>query len=203
MNRWGVWCALAAAVTGCQTLEDKDAAYYQIREGSTLVLNQELHIPADAARISIQNGEVKTHGLVNEFSPYCELEVGQVKPTAQLVKPDEFVIHKVGYRTYNVGLSPGTTAGLGLSLSLSGGDGPRQTFYATVLYLRSEKQPNVLKLTCESDQRAFPGIVYARHLTVSEIQEALGAVLTLHIERKSSPDNRASRSSLSPSATSA
>ena len=186
MNRWGVWCVLAAVFTGCQTLEDKGAAYYQIREGSTLVLNQELQIPADAARVSIQNGEVRPYGLVNEFSPYCEFEVVQVKPTAQSVTPDEFVIHRVVHRTFSVSLSPGTTASLGLTIGLSGGDGPRQTFYATVLYLHSDRQPDVLKLTCESDRRVFPGIAYARHLTVSEIQEALGAILTLRINRQSS-----------------
>ncbi len=189
MKRYIVCCIFASVFTGCQTLEDKDAAYYQIREGSTLVLNQELQIPADAARISIQHGEVRPQGLVNEFYPYCEFEVRQVQPTAQPVKPDDFVIHQVGHRVYNVGLSSGTTASLGLSIGLGGSDGPRQTFYATVLHLRSEKQPNVLKLTCESDQRSFPGIIYARHLTVSEIQGALGAVLTLGLERKSSSDS--------------
>nr|MBS0020038.1 hypothetical protein [Gammaproteobacteria bacterium] len=187
MKRWIVCCILASVVAGCQTLEDKEAAYYQIREGSALILNQELQIPADAARISIQHGKVRPQGLVNEFYPYCELEVRQVQATAQSVKPDEFVIHQVGRRVYDVGLSSPTVASLGLSIGL--GDGPRQTFYATVLHLHSEKQPDVLKLTCESDQRSFPGIIYARHLTVREIQEALGAVLTLRPERKSSSDS--------------
>lgn len=184
INRRGLWYVIAGILTACHTLEDKGAAYYQIPHGSRLILHQELQIPANAARISIQNGEVRRHGLVNEFYPYCEFEVRQVKSTAQVVRPDKFSIQKVGRRIYSVGLSPNTAA-LGLSIALGTGDGPRQTFYATVLYLRSDKQPNVLKLTCESDQRAFPGILYARHLTVGEIQEALGAVLTLRIDGQS------------------
>jgi hypothetical protein len=184
MKRWFIGCVIAAIFTGCRTLEDKEAAYYQVGRGSTLILNQELLIPANSARVSIQNGEIRPYGRVNEFNPYCDFEVVQVKPTAQPVKPDEFTIHEIEYRTYDVGLSSGAIASVGLSIGLGGGDGPRQTFYATVLHLRSEKQPNVLKLTCENDQRAFPGIIYARHLTVNEIQETLGAILTLHLQTR-------------------
>ncbi len=176
---------LAAILAACRTLEDKDAAYYQIPEGSRLVLHQQLQIPANAARIAIQSGQVRRYRLVNEFYPYCELEVKQVKSTPQSLKPDEFLIQQVRRRVYSVGLSPDATAATGLTsaLSINNGDGPRQTFYATIFYLHSDRQPKVLKLTCESDQRAFPGIIYARHLTISEIQTALGAVLTLHVDR--------------------
>lgn len=197
MKLWGAGCVLAAVLTGCQTLEDSNAAYHQISEGSTLVLNQQLLIPAGSARISIQHGEVRPHGLVNEFYPYCEFEVRQVKPTAQAVEPDEFLIHRVKRRTYDVGLSPGTVASLGLSIGFSGADGPRQTFYATVLYLHSEAQRNVLKLTCESNQRTFPGVIYARHLTVRDIKQALEPMLTLRMERKSSSDSHILESSIS------
>lgn len=186
VHRWIMPCLLAGVTPACQTLQDPGAAYYQIRAGSALILNQELEIPANAARVRIQSGEVRPFGLVNQFYPYCEFEVRQVKQTTQSVQPDEFVIHRVGHQVYQIGASHPTVANFGLNISLTGGDGPRQIFYATLLHLRSQKQPDVLKLTCEKDQRGFPGVIYARHLTVAEIIETLGAILTLRIATSSS-----------------
>lgn len=181
INRRMMTAVLLATVSvGCQTLQDVESAYYQIPVGSRLVLHKEIPIPPEAARIKIQGGEVRHYGLVDEYEPFCELEVEEVRSVAQRVHPDEFVITKVDHRTYDVGLSRDRVASLGMRIGF-GGDGPLQTFYATILQLRSEAQPNVLKLTCQNDQRAFPGILYARHLTVAEIREALGTLFSLQL----------------------
>lgn len=53
-------------------------------------------------------------------------------------------------------------------------------FYKTIFTLRSERQPGVLRLTCQSGQHAA-GIGIPRHPAVSEIREALGDLFTLEL----------------------
>jgi hypothetical protein len=51
-----------------------------------------------------------------------------------------------------------------------------QTF-ATILYLRSERQPEALRLTC--GHWDYPP--WATHLSIAQIRQTLGEVMTLRI----------------------
>jgi hypothetical protein len=53
-------------------------------------------------------------------------------------------------------------------------------FYKTIFTLRSERQPGVRQLTCQSDQYAA-GIAIPRYLSVPEIRQALGGIFTLEL----------------------
>jgi hypothetical protein len=64
-----------------------------------------------------------------------------------------------------------------------GGDSslPTKLFYKTELYLRSPRQPRVLKLTCQANQMTASGLLFARHLTVGEIRSTLQGLFRLYL----------------------
>lgn len=167
--------------------QDNDASFEQITRGARLVLHEALEIPPHYAHINIQAGRIVAEGRVQEVYPFCELEVAEVKPVAQHIAPDTFIVYRLGHRIYDVYFPAMQLAGIGPDLVPCGGDGPLQTFYVTVLHLRSDTQPNVLKLSCQSNQRAFPGILYARYLSLAEIRGALGSLFTLLLPGQTAP----------------
>lgn len=184
-----VYLLVTVLLASCQPsrVHESDASDYRIPRGSKLILHDPIEIPPHYAHVDIQAGRVVPVGRVQELYPFCELEVTEVKPVAQHVAPDTFIVHKVGHRIYDVRVPRIRIAGIGLDAALFGGDGPLQTFYVTALHLRSSSQPNVLKLSCQSNQRAFPGILYARHLSIVEIRGTLGSLFTLLLPGQTVP----------------
>ncbi len=71
-------------------------------------------------------------------------------------------------------------AGFFIHAAFADTERPSQMFYKTIFTLRSERQPGVLRLTCQSGQHAA-GIGIPRHPAVSEIREALGDLFTLEL----------------------
>ena len=69
--------------------------------------------------------------------------------------------------------------GFGLGGILAGGDGGSSPIpYATVFDLRSDTQPDVLRMTCMH----WEDPTDARFLTLSEIRQALGDYISIIIE---------------------
>ena len=50
----------------------------------------------------------------------------------------------------------------------------------TYLFLQSEKQPDIFRLSCMRQDESF----YARHVTVEEMQDTLGELMTLSVRDK-------------------
>jgi hypothetical protein len=170
-------CALL--LWGCDTPHNygPESPYYRYPDGSRLVLNRTLEIPADWATARLQSGRVVAFGSVQEQAPHCIFEINTVRPEPQRVEPDTFAIAKVERYTSTLAARSGYFVRAGYS-----GDGgrPTQMFYKTIFTLRSERQPGVLRLTCQSDQFAA-GIAIPRYLTVLEIRQALGGIFTLEL----------------------
>lgn len=190
-----VYLLVTVLLASCQPsrVHESYASDYRIPRGSKLILHEPIAIPPHYAHVDIQAGRVVPVGRVQELYPFCELEVTEVKPVAQHLTPDTFIVHKIGHRIYDVRVPWIRLAGIGLDAALFGGDGPLQTFYVTDLHLRSNNQPNILKLSCQSNQRAFPGILYARHLSIVEIRGALGGLFTLLLPGQALPNKSAIR----------
>jgi hypothetical protein len=169
---------LAALLWSCDTPRTygPETPYYRFPADSRLVLNHALEIPAGRATARIQNGRVAVFGHVQEHQPHCIFEIHTVKAEAQRVEPDTFSIVKVERSTSTLAVQPSFF----IRAAFADTDRPGQLFYKTIFTLRSERQPGVRWLSCQSDQYAA-GISIPRHLTVSEIRLALGDIFTLEL----------------------
>jgi hypothetical protein len=120
-----------------------DSPWYRVPLGSQLILHQPLTIPANRARIFIQNGRVfNRHPDIDQYYPYCEFEIRTLKVSDQVIQADRFRVHKLS-RRIETSLQPVLLA----SLSDSQFDTPLVA-YNTEFYLSSDKQPDVYRLAC-------------------------------------------------------
>ena len=150
---------------------------YGLPSNAVLVLNQDIMIPANSLAVYLQNGRV-TPGGVNHYEPSCKFELRHKKPQAQTVRAEIFKIRQF---TRHRGDFAGVSATLQIPvrhrrrLDLFNEDAPSFIVYASYFYLESVQQPDVLRLTCSHWQFWGEG----RHLTLAEIQAALGSVFTV------------------------
>ena len=149
----------ALFLAGCQTTAttDVNSVWFKIHPGSTLVLNQPVAIPAGEAHVDLQNGQLS--GGVDEYTVSCSLDIENLGP--HTVSPDTFQI---------------TDA----SDSQEWISQPDIMRFYKVLRLRSERQPEVLKLVCQD----WDGPLMGRPVTVGEIEKAVGAYITFQFAPK-------------------
>lgn len=179
--------ALALLISACQTAAwqgDENSPYYLVPPGSRLVLNRAITVPAHDAGVYIQNGEVaRSFWRVKPYHPYCALDLRRRLDTPQPVQPDEFTITRVSQETvYSVHADFTRHAGLpAMHVADAVQDGGASyQIYATVMTLRSERQPDVQRLTCAQWQ--YPPL--QRHVTINEMRKTLGDLFTLRLPGK-------------------
>jgi len=176
--RWERHLFLAGAliITGCQAIshEEVNFAHRAIRPGAALVLEREIAIPARETVVYIQDG--RTGRAVDEGRPYCRLEVKTLKDTRQPIAPDRFLIRRVNWGTSQISLtSPLMVAQLGDSGL------PSHLYFKTELYLVSERQPDVNRLTCEVDRVEAGGMSPQSYLTLSDVEGSLKGIFRLEL----------------------
>lgn len=181
------WFALLitlAALAGCATpdLRDPMSPYFEYPAGTQITLNRAIEIPAGWATVRLQAGQPVAFGHVQEHEPHCIFEIDTVRPTAQQVEPDSFVVTRVQRSMSESSVVPN----LLINLGAGDDDGYTQLFYKTIFTLKSEKQPGVRELTCQSDQYA-PGVGIPKYLTLGEIRSALGTWFSLDIPGETRP----------------
>lgn len=169
-------CALL--FLGCDTPRDygPETPYYRFPEGSRLVLESALDIPANWATVRLQSGKIVAFGHVQEQEPHCILESSRVLEQPQRIEPDTFAIIGVQRHISELAVVPG----LFIRAAFADDIRPTQMFYKTILTLKSERQPGVLRLICQSDRYAA-GAGIPSHLSVPEIRQALGGIFTLKL----------------------
>lgn len=160
-------CALLCA---CQANGGAQARH--IPPGTSLELHQALSVPPERGSLVFQDGQQQS--AVDQYRPHCRFVV-ELASITQTIDPDRFEVERVKR------FALGTLAALpDTSLALFGdGGGPSDTPYITELWLASTRQPAVVRLTCQQWQD--PSWPESEHLTVAEIQAALGAVFTLRL----------------------
>lgn len=172
-----------AGLTACGTTAEygPDSPYYPYPEGTRLILNQVLEIPPGSATVRLQYGRVVPRNGVQEHDPHCIFEIETVRQIAQCIEPDVFQVTRVQRSVWMSSLTPMAPL-LTLHVGLGGqGSGPTLIYYQTEFRLRSERQPVVRALTCQSNQNAAGIFPNMRHLTVPEIRQALGTLLSLEL----------------------
>jgi hypothetical protein len=163
-------------IGGCASLQSADPAspYYAYTSGWTVQLNRSLTIPADAATVRLQYGRLVPRNSVQEYDPFCIVELDTVSAAPQTLRPGRFELWRVtrSVSTLTASVDPAFVPALFID-----DDAPTFLYYITEFRLRDPAQPTLRGMRCAWNQMA-PGRTM-RHLTVGEIQRALGDWMTL------------------------
>jgi len=143
---------VVAAITGCgnpmAVKDDIDSQFFYIRPGSKLILHKDVTIPKERSHTSFQHGKV-VPGLDN-YTVGCVLDVRNLGPG--MVSAETFTISRA-------------------ESSQEWISQPNIMRFYRVIYLQSDTQPDVLRLTCQD----WDGPLMGTDITVPEIRDALGS----------------------------
>jgi len=165
---------------------------HQLAVGSSLRLLKPIEIPAGRSYVYIAGGKIlpfKNYNTVDIYKPYCEFALDEVADHPRQVEPDVFVITKIvewenyyGMRRDMMYAGTGgsevdirTGAQFRIGIGQFEGDSPSLIMYATILSLRSDKQPQVKKMVCGHWDEA--GMVEA--ITLEQLRSALGQLFVI------------------------
>ena len=177
MKRFGI--GLALLLGGCAGLGSPDPAspHYAYSSGWTVQLNRPLTIPPDAATVRLQYGRIVPRNSVQEHDPFCVVELDTVRRGPQTLQPGHFEVWRVT-RSVNPIAVARSSPYLRTGLVLDDGN-PTFLYFITEFRLRDAAQPDLRSMTCAWNQMAPGNQGLMRHLTLGEIQSALGDWITL------------------------
>jgi hypothetical protein len=164
-------------VAGCQYVPPRDigSPFFSPPAGSQLRLTRPLTIPANDAGVFIQYGKPQySVWQPDRYYPSCDFELRTRSSHERVVEPDTFTVTRTVRETENVMLAPAIVA------SHDTGNGAPHENYMTILYLHSDKQPDVFRMTCQHWEDPSD----AQHLTIKQIRQALGDLFTLTLPEK-------------------
>jgi hypothetical protein len=173
---------LFALLAGCAAASyqgNENSPFYVVPAGARATLNQELAIPPENVAVFIQDGRVMPEAEINRYYAHCKFELYTRRAESRTVAPDEFtVIRAFQEESQSVQAEPLRYASLRLAV-IGDGDvsGPSMMAFATRLFLRSAKQPDVYRLSCAT--WGFPS--ETQHVTFAQIRRTLGGLITLRV----------------------
>jgi hypothetical protein len=169
-------------LTGCTGSEVRDEAspFYSVPADSMLTLNRALTIPANRVAVYMQNGNVLGYNDVDWYQPNCKFELYTMSEQSRTVSADSFRITRVVDEIESSSLQErvqyvSLVVGLGLDRSYVFN-------YATMMYLHSDVQPDVYRMTCQH----WEDVVDDRYLSIEQMRQAMGEVFTLAIKKPDS-----------------
>jgi len=166
--KWSVLLLLLFLVA-CRWLDGAgEAGADRIPMGTLLDLHRDLTIPPDQAGVFIQGTPI---GDRDRYDAVCRLEVRSVALTPRTVRADRFTVVRVAREWERF-----SQRETGLRRVRFDPDGPALLRFSTVLYLRSDRQPEVFRLVCSHLQDSAQN---PRHLTAAELRTTLAPVVTL------------------------
>jgi len=172
---------LIVSLSACSIndIKDENSVFYAVPVGSTLTLNQQVNIRGDQVAVYVQNGELMQYGEVNFYLPNCKFEIYTMSEQPRTVQADIFEIIKVEDDIESSSLQKSTRlAVLDNALAFAMLDRSYVFNYATLMYLNSEKQKDVYRITCQH----WEDVMDDRHLTIKQMRQAMGDVFTLKIK---------------------
>lgn len=170
-----IYALLIFGLISCQdfSVRDENSPYYKPPIGSSFVLNRDIDIPPNEVSVYLQYGKIILEKDIQVREANCKFEVRDLLPMSQTVRADTFEITRIQLTTDYVAFGRMIVA----SVMNSDSDAPIAEVYAATYYLKSPIQPNVRYLTCQHWE--IPGS--GNHLSVAQIREALGNIITLKI----------------------
>lgn len=180
-----VFLVCTIALAACQPVylkngqPDENSPYFEVPVQSKFTLHQALTISPYRRHIYFQHGKVLPFYEVNEFVDYCALTLHAQRQVPQIVKPDTFVVAKV-YREYLYQLAD---AAMVVAQIMGSDDGETWHVLATQMEMRSETQPDVVRMTCA--RWGLPQEM--SNVTVAGIRKSLGDIATLELDDTRAP----------------
>jgi hypothetical protein len=161
---------LLLLLSACQVLDHEGGDHADlIAMGTPVDLHRDLTLPPGQAGVFIPGTRI---GDRYRYDAHCRLEVRTVSETPQTVVADHFIIERVVQEWERF-----TLRETGLRQVHFDVDGPALLLFTTVLYLHSDRQPDVFRLVCGHLQDSAQN---PRYLTADEIRTVLAPVMTLH-----------------------
>ena len=150
-------------------------AFDELKPGAKLVLKQGVFIPSGLAAIYLQDGQIVTESVVRVRQPHCKFEVNTISEAVTKISADEFDIMRYSMDTDYVMQEVQRFAALSLSISVFGdsGGGPTAKVYVIEMFLKSARQPDVLRISCGHWEDPMDG----NYLTLSQVKQALGSIM--------------------------
>ena len=172
-----IWIGLVLLLSGCAELGSPDpASPHLYSSGWTLRLDQPLTIEPGAATVRLQYGRIVPRNSVQEHDPFCVVELNTVGTGPQTVQPGRFDVRRVRRSVSHIAAAPSLFFGTAFAAD----DGsPTFLYYITEFRLHSAAQPDLRSMTCAWNQMAPGNLGLMRHLTLDEIQSALGGWMHL------------------------
>ena len=165
MTRILTICYLSLLITACQSLPQVDAHAPTI---TTVTLKQNFPIRPDRSNEYIQGGEIRPYESIEQYYTHCKLELREIADIERIVKPQTFNVTRI-YRKEEF---------VGFRKMMLAGDGDSGLIMSTTyLFLQSEKQPDIFRLSCMRQDESF----YARQVTVEEMQDTLGNLISFQL----------------------
>ena len=159
-----LWC-LSLLIAACQSLPRVDT---QVPGITTVTLKQDFPIRPDRSNEYIQGGEIRPYESIEQYYTHCKLELREIADIKRIVKPQRFNVTRI-YRQEEF---------VGFRKMMLAGDGDSGLIMSTTyLFLQSEKQPDIFRLSCMRQDESF----YARHVTVEEMRDTLGDLMSLQL----------------------
>ncbi|MES9990821.1 MAG: hypothetical protein ABW098_02645 [Candidatus Thiodiazotropha sp.] len=174
MMRWIILTLLLSACSQSYMVSDNLAYAYNLPPvGSKLVLMKRVSIEPGTTRTFLQRGKSMHLGDFDRYLANCNFEVATLSDEVQQIEPDSFVIKSVQRLTAQVVRNPYDQPRF-IKAELDRGS-PIVT-HGYHLWLSSEKQPDVMRMTCRG---AFDDLSRAQPPSINEIREALGEIAEL------------------------
>jgi len=171
-----------SACSSVYETKDENSYYYAVPVGSSIVLNQEVTISGDQVATYVQNGELMSYDAVNKYYPNCKFEIYTMSEQPRTVERDNFEIIKVVDEIESSSILKNTQLAVRGNAYVFGMLDRSYVFnYATMMYLKSEKQKDVYRMTCQH----WEDVRDDRYLTVVQMRKAMGDVFTLEIKERS------------------
>ena len=177
MKKHLITVAAALILGGCQlgsSVWVRDVAHvdrFTQFEGASLVLKQDLNVPAERARLFLQNGRVSSG--FDSYQPHCAFEIDSVRHDGFPIPAGTFSITLVQSSIERVvSISPVRVAALQLASGMAGG-GSQSYYQGYHFWLTSADHPQVRRMSCYGVY-AQPYELYPP--TVAEIRQVLGDI---------------------------
>ncbi len=169
-------------VAACQTDYNGNEAspYYQVPAGSRVILNQSLTVRPDQTGVLLQEGKVVPPGQLRTYDPHCKLELRTLAARERAIAPDEFVVTRAARgqeHSVDTGARRYAALAVGRLMSVTDDNTPSIRAFVDRMYLGSDKQPDVFRLSC--GRWGYPG--YDTYLSINDMRRALGNIVALRL----------------------
>jgi hypothetical protein len=165
---------LALLLTGCSQRylvnDDPTYAYNLPPVGSRIVLKKPLRVPGGETRIFLQGGEAMKKSEFDRYKASCSFELRKLADTARNIEPDSFLVTEVQRLTQEVVQRKPAFSGF-LKVAMQDSGGKPMVTQGYHLWLGSEKQPDVMRMTCRG---AFDDLSRADPPSLEEVKQSLG-----------------------------